>query len=674
METSNLSHLSSDFWIDIGPFLTSIEVGRLSMIGCKLLFDKFTSCLSSFVHHPRLQRHYSLPSLFSSFPNLLHLKITLPYSGSNSEWRKLDLFDISLLPKSLKSLNLDLNRVGNGTWLNDWLSSSLSSNMTLHSLLPNLTSFTFANQDSENQPNSIESLLPLLSLPLTRLSLPWSIHILPSHLSTFLNHHTLIDLEITLQRDTSSPITFPPNLTRLHVYKLPIKFPFILLPRSLLDLHIEFGAQSDDDDDDDNDDDDYEFDPEQLKDWPPNLTELSIIFGYATLTEDLYLTSSIASSLPRTLTSLYLDIKFFENPNVLQEMPPNLVKCSTKIDNTKELISSSIPLLPKSLTSIHANYLHVPSLWKYLPRTITSINYMGRISFNLNSDSSPFIQDLPPLLNYLQTYTSFFQPSCPMLENITRLSVQLEFAISKEDCELFFNIISTQLPHLEWLDLGNASVDVSLLDILQQSLKTLRLTCDPRTLNFISGKWSQSLQALHLRTPYDFKCDHIDMNAFIEQRNPNWRLPATLTELSSYHSLIFLSPSSPQLWPPNLTHINISKLQLNNSAILWTSLPSSLIKLEFDVKNGKIDLLSNPTFIDSLKCLPPGITSFNLDHPLYLSYNSPKLYLDSEGKFCFPKSILDLATTHPRLAFIKLCNNELDLSRIDCKPTSTGMN
>jgi hypothetical protein len=255
METSSLPHLSSDFWKEISPFLTSIEVGRLSMIGCKLLFDKFIHGLSSFVHHPRLQRHYSLPSLFLSFPNLLHLNITLPSSYSNPEWRTIDWIDISLLPKSLKSLNLNLDCFGNGKWLNDWLSSSLSSSgMTLHSLLPNLTSFTFANFDWETPTNPSESFLPLLSLPLIRLSLPRYFHILPSHLSSFLNHLTLLDLDIALNNfpssslpsssstshpsssPSSSSITFPPNLTRLHIHNLPTNFPFILLPRTLLDL------------------------------------------------------------------------------------------------------------------------------------------------------------------------------------------------------------------------------------------------------------------------------------------------------------------------------------------------------------------------------------------------------------------------------------------------------
>jgi hypothetical protein len=86
------------------------------------------------------------------------------------------------------------------------------------------------------------------------------------------------------------------------------------------------------------------------------------------------------------------------------------------------------------------------------------------------------------------------------------------------------------------------------------------------------------------------------------------------------------------------------------------------------VKEGKIDLLSNPSFIDSLNYLPPGIISFKLDYPLYISYKHT--HRDSKGKFCFPKFILDLATTHPRLAYIKICNYELDLSRIDCNPQS----
>jgi hypothetical protein len=677
MESSNLSHLSSDFWIEISPFLTSIEVGRLSIIGCKLLFDKFRSGLSSFIHHPRLQRHYSLPSLFLSFPNLLHLDITLPSSGSNPEWRTISLIDISLFPKSLKTLNLNLDRVGNGKWLYDWLPSSLTpSGMTLESLLPNLTSFTFVNRDLEIRPISSYSILPLLSLPLTQLELPWFLHVLPYHFSS-LNHHTLLNLEITLHDDASTPITFPPNLTRLHIHRLPTKFPFILLPRTLLDLHIEFvthsgiyGIY------DDYDDDDYmskKFDPKQLKYWPPNLTKLSVHFGYGAPTQDLRLTSSIASSLPRTLTSLDWGISFFEDPNVLQEMPPKLIECSTIIQPKKELISDAIPLLPKSLTSIHSNYLFFPSLWKYLPRTITSIENKGeQPTFNI--DSSPFIQDLPPLLTHLYSRISFFQPSCPILENITQLSIRVELADRRKKIEIFFKIISTQLPHLESLDLGwNAYVDGSLLDILQQPLKTLKLTCDPRTFNFISGKWSQSLQELHVLTSDDFKPDHIDIDAFIEQRNPNWRLPTTLTSLSSHHSLILLSPSSSQHWPPNLTQIEIYDLHLNNSTILWTSLPSNLIKLEFRVKDGEIDLLSHPTFIESLKHLPPGIISFKLDYPLYRSYNRKRLYRDSKGKFCFPASILDLATTHPRLACIRICDDELDLSRIDCNLSSTWL-
>jgi hypothetical protein len=687
MESSNLSHLSSDFWIDIGPFLTSIEVGRLSMIGCKLLFDKITSSLSSFVHHPRFQRRYSLPSLFLSFPNLLHLDITLPYSGSNPEWRTLDLIDISLLPQSLKSLNLNLGRVGNGTWLKDWLSSSLSSGMTLESLLPNLTSFTFSNQDLGAPTISNESLLPLLSLPLIQLDLPWSIHILPSHLSTFLNHHTLLDLDIALSQDsssslppsfssstssppssspsTSSSITFPPNLTRLHVYNLPINFPFILLPRTLLDLDIKF-APSGHNYYDDNDEMSRKIDPKQLKDWPPNLTKLSVNFDYGALLNDLYLTSSIASSLPKTLISLNCGIDYFENPRVLQEMPPKLTKCSTMIQEERELISTAIPLLPKTLTSIHANYLHDPSLWKNLPRTITSIEGMGRSMSRLDSNSSPFIQDLPPLLTLLQSYISFFQPSCPVLENITQLSLGIG-VINPKEWEIFFNIISTQLPHLKSLDLGwKNAVDVTLLDILRLPLKALQLTCDPRTLNFISGKWSQSLEMLHVRTPYGFQYDHIDMDAFIEQRDPNWHLPTTLTSLSLYHSLIFLSPSSSRNWPPNLTQIDIYNLQLNNSTILWASLPSSLLKLEIGVKDGKIDLLSHPSFIDSLKHLPPGIISFKLDHPLYTS--NKRTHRDSKGKFCFPKSILDLAKTHPRLACIKICNEELIFSELIVTP------
>jgi hypothetical protein len=691
MESSNLSHLPSYFWIEIGPFLTSIEVGRLSMIGCKLLYDKIKSGLSSFIYHPRLQRHYSLPSLFFSFPNLLHLDFTLPSSGSYSEWRTLSLIDISLLPKSLKSLNLNLDRIGNGTWLHKWLSSSLSSSdMTLQSLLPNLTSFTFVNRDSKNLTISSESVLPLLSLPLIRLSLPRHVFIFLSHISTFLNHHTLLDLEITLPNDassssllpsfsttshpssplSSSPITFPPNLTRLHIYNLPTNFPFILLPRTLLDLHIKFPPRSDDDDDDD--DVGWKVDPEQLKDWPPNLTKLSVYFSDDAITDHLYLTSTIASSLPRTLISLNWRFYFFENPNVLQEMPPKLIECSTKIQNDEELISASIPLLPKSLTSIHSNYLLVPSLWKYLPKTITSIEDMGRHP-TFNSDSSSFIQDLPPLLTSLQSHISFFQPSCLVLENITRLIIRGAVIESKEELEIFFKVISTQLPHLEFLDLGmNGPVDGSLLDILQQPLKTLKLTCDPRTFNFNSGKWSQSLQELRVCTPYSFKSPQIDMNAFIEQRDPNWRLPATLTSLSSDQSLIFLSPSSPQYWPPNLTHIKISNLRLNNFPILWTSLPSSLLKLKFQAFSGEIDLLSHPSFIESLNYLPPGITSFKLRYPLYTPYNPAKLYRDSKGKFCFPKSILDLATTHPRLAFIQICGDELDLSRIDCNPSSTG--
>jgi hypothetical protein len=666
MESSNLSHLPSDFWIDIGPFLTSIELGRLSMIGCKLLFDKIKSGLSSFIHHPRLQRRYSLPSLFFSFPNLLHLNIALPSSDSNPEWRTIDLIDISLLPKSLKTLNLDLDCIGNGTWLHKWLSSSLSSSgMTLQSLLPNLTSFTFANRDWGDQTIPNESLLPLLSLPLTQLSLPPYIPILPSHLS-FLNHHTLIDVEITLSEHdaSSSSIIFPPNLTRLHIYNLPTKFPLILLPRTLLLLHIEFAPHNDDD---------YmskKFDSKQLKDWPPNLTKLSVYFG-DNLNQPPRMTSSIASSLPRTLISLNWNIYFFENPNVLQEMPPKLIECSTKIQDEKELISSAIALLPKSLTSIHSIYLLIPSLWKYLPRTITSIKEMARTMSKFNDDSSPFIQDLPPLLTSLQSHISFFQLSCPILENITRLEIRLDEAGPREKIEIFFNIISTQLPRLEWLDLGNGFVDGSLLDILQQPLKTLQLACDSCTLNFISGKWSQSLQVLHVRTPDDIKFFYMELASLIKQRDPNWHLPETLTSLFSHQSLILLSPSSPKHWPPNLTNIEIYNLHLNDSTILWTSLPTTLLKLKFQAFSGEIDLLSHPTFINSLKYLPPGIISFNLDHPLYTSYKSTKLYRDSTGKFCFPKSILDLATTHPRLAYFKICDDELDLSRIDCNPSST---
>jgi hypothetical protein len=674
METSNLAHLSSDFWIDISPFLTSIELGRLSIIGCKLIFDKITSGISSFIHRPRLQRRYSLPSLFLSFPNLLHLDITLPSSGSDPEWRTIDLIDISLLPKTLKSLKLDLAGVGNGKWLNNWLSSlSTSYGMTLESLLPNLTSFSFFYQGHYTPTNSSESILPLLSLPLTRLELPRFFHILPSHISTFFNHHTLLDLEIALPNDafssspSSSSTTFPPNLTRLSIYYLPTKFPFILLPRTLLDLHIRFTPRSY-----------YDagiglVDPEQLKDWPPNLTKLSIYFGDGALTQYLRLTSAIASSLPRTLKSLVWGIQFFEGPNVLQEMPPKLIECSTRIHDKKELISEAIPLLPKSLTSIQSTYLSIPSLWKDLPRTITSIEDTGRLTSRLDGDTSPFIQDLPPLLTHLQSYISFFQPSCPMLENITRLIILLDVIKPQKDWKIFFNIISTQLPNLEWLDLAINSVDVTLLDILQQPLKTLLLTCDPRTLNFISGKWYQSLQVLNVRTPADFKSDRIDIAAFMKQRDPNWHLPATLTSLSFDQSLILLSPSSPKQWPPNLTQIEISNLQLNNSTILWTSLPSSLIKIELQVVDGEIDLFSNPSFIESLKYLPLGIVSFKLHQPLYRSSKYPKLYLDSKGKFCFPKSLLDLAKTHPRLAYIKIYDDELDLSRIDCNPSSAGM-
>jgi hypothetical protein len=682
MESCNLAHLSSDFWIDISPFLTSIELGRLSMIGCKLLFDKLTHGISSFVHLPRHQRRYSLPSLIFSFPNLLHLDITLLSSNSRYEWRTIDFFDISSLPKSLKSLNLNLDRVGNVKWLYDWISSSLSSSgMTLESLLPKLTSFTFAfdNQDWETLPISNEYLFPLLSLPLIRLSLPSFIHILPSHISTFLNHHTLLDLDITLlngdsfslssfssstsppSSPPSSSITFPPNLTRLHVNHLPAKFPFILLPRTLLDLHVGFTPRNDNEG----------VDPEQLKDWPPNLTKLSIDFGDEALTYYLYLTSAIASSLPRTLTSLDWEIKFFEDPNVLQEMPPKLTECSTSIHDEEELISESIPFLPKSLTSIQSTYLHVPSLWKYLPKTITSIEYMEGSSSYFNTDSSHFIQDLPPLLTHLHSYTSFFQPSCPMLENITQLSILLG-GIKPNDWEIFFNIISTQVPHLEWLDLWGDFLDGSLLDILQQPLKRLQLTCDPRTLIFNSGKWSQSLQVLDVGALHNIQSDQMDIDAFIEQRDPNWHLPPTLTSLSSHHSLILLSPSSPQHWPPNLTQICLFNLFLNNSTILWTSLPSSLLNLEIRVNDGKIDLLSNPDFIDSLKYLPPGIISFKLYHLLYTSYDPKKLYRDWEGKFCFPKSLLDLAKTHPRLACFMICENELDLSRIDCNPSSRG--
>jgi hypothetical protein len=416
----------------------------------------------------------------------------------------------------------------------------------------------------------------------------------------------------------------------------------------------------------------WKVDPKHLKDWPPNLTKLSIYFDGGAITKHLYLTSTIASSLPRTLISLNWNIHFFENPNVLQVMPLNLTECSTRIQNQKELISASIPLLPKSLTSIHSTYLSVPSLWKYLPRTITSIEDMEGSSSNFNSGISSFIQDLPPLLTHLQSCISFFQPSCPMMENITRLGIQLAFVKLKEDRKKFFNVISTQIPHLEWLDLGwTESLDGSLLDILQQPLKRLKLTCDPRTLNF-SGKWSRSLQVLDVCTPDYFKYDHMDIDiaSFIEQRDSNWRLPETLTSLSSDRSLNFLSPSSPQQWPPNLTHIKIPNLRLYNSTILWTSLPSSLLKLDFEKVDEEIGL-SKPTFIESLKHLPPGIISFKLSYPLYRSYSSPNLYRDSTGKFCFPKSILDLATTHPRLACIKIGNYELDISIIDCNP-STG--
>jgi hypothetical protein len=100
---------------------------------------------------------------------------------------------------------------------------------------------------------------------------------------------------------------------------------------------------------------------------------------------------------------------------------------------------------------------------------------------------------------------------------------------------------------------------------------------------------------------------------------------------------------------------------------MWTSLPSSLLELELSVfihdYDDGADLLSNPAFIDSLKYLPLGILSFKLNSP---HYNYTKLYLDSKGRFCFPKSVLDLVKTHPRLACIKLGDNELDLSRIDC--------
>jgi hypothetical protein len=109
---------------------------------------------------------------------------------------------------------------------------------------------------------------------------------------------------------------------------------------------------------------------------------------------------------------------------------------------------------------------------------------------------------------------------------------------------------------------------------------------------------------------------------------------------------------------PNLLHLDIT-------------LPSSLLKLKIRVEVGKIDLLSQPTFIDSLNYLPPGIISFKLDHPLYRTSRSSKYtYRDSEGKFCFPECILDLARTHPRLACIEICNYELGLSRIDCKTQS----
>jgi hypothetical protein len=677
MESCNLAHLYPDFWIDTSPFLTSIEVARLAMIGCKLLFNKFISSISSFIHRPRLQRHYSLPSLFLSFPNLLHLKITLP---KGPEWRTIDWIDISLLPKSLKSLHLDMASFGNGTWLHKWISLK-SSNMTLESLFPNLTSFTFDNQDWENLTYSTESILPLLSLPLTRLELPRYFHVLPSHISS-LNHHTLLDLGITLPGDASSslipsfpsstptshpsspPITFPPNLTRLHIYNLPTKFPFILLPRTLLDLHIDFSPRSEYGDDDMS----RKIEPEQLKDWPPNLTKLSVYVGDGDICYRLHVPSAIASSLPRTLTSLYWGFDFFENPNVLLDMPPNLTDYPTRIKDEYELISAAIPLLSKSLTSIHSDYLSIPSLWKHLPRTITSIEDIVWSKSNLDSDSSPFIQDLPPLLTHLRSYISFFQPSCPVLENITQLLIGLELVKPKKDWEFFFKVISTRLPHLEWLDLGGNYVDGPLLDILQQPLKRLELTCDPRTLNFISGKWSQSLQLLHTRTLDGIKPNQMVIVTLLERRDFNWRLPTTLTSLSSDQSLILLSPSSPEQWPPNLTHINISKLQLYDSTILWASLPSSLIDLEFQVENGKIDLLSNPGFIDSLNYLPPGMISFKLHYSLYNPDNSENPYLDSEGKFCFPKPILDLAKSHPRLACIEIGYNELDLSRSDCNP------
>lgn len=98
---------------------------------------------------------------------------------------------------------------------------------------------------------------------------------------------------------------------------------------------------------------------------------------------------------------------------------------------------------------------------------------------------------------------------------------------------------------------------------------------------------------------------------------------------------------------------------------MWTSLPSSLLHLLIEATDGKVDPLPNPAFIDSLKWIPPGIISFSLRHLLY-PFTRP--YLDSKGEFCFPQPFLDLAKSHSRLAYLKICFDELDLSRIDCNP------
>jgi hypothetical protein len=488
----------------------------------------------------------------------------------------MELIDMRLFPKCLKTLNLNLGSVGDRKWLRHWLSSSLSAGVTLEHLLPNLTSFgfTYAKEDWKSPEIPHQELLPLLSLPLTRLAIPSAIHIHPSQLPS-LNCSTLMDLEMSLipnassssfssssatlsaSSSSSSPvIEFPCNLTRLHISNLPAKFPFILLPRTLLDLHIIFApyggddAYNDDYDNNDNDgsedddSDDYSEDnfvprkvqPQRLRDWPPHLTKLSVRFDDDALIGDIKLTSAIASSLPRTLLSLDWGIEFFDDHNVLREMPPNLTKCSTRVRfgygyAQKEINSEIISLLPNTLTSIPSTYLSNPEVWKFLPRTITEVrepDWLGR-------DASSFIQDLPPLLAHLSCRSSFFINSpCPVLHNITRLSILLDHVKPEEGggaggieaggidpAHSFFNIISTQLPHLQRLDLGwKGFWDMPLLDILQQPIKTLLLACDPRTLNFTSGTWSKSLQSLVIRKPDGFKCNEQDMDAFIEQRDP----------------------------------------------------------------------------------------------------------------------------------------------------------